>query len=64
MGDFLVRRSLTKESLLTLVHAFDRYESGRSPQWFSGRFLFLSPRQASVRVELGRSAGPEHLQFQ
>ena len=32
----------------------------RSPVWVS----FLSSRQASVRVELGRSAGPEHPQVQ
>ena len=63
-----VRRSLNKESLLTLVHVDstrnDRYESGRSLQRSPVRVSFLSSRQASVRVGLGRSAGPEPPQVQ
>ena len=55
-----VRRSLTKESVSPRL----RYESGRSLQRSSVRVSFLSSRQASVHVELDRSAGPEHPQVQ
>ena len=41
-----------------------RYESGQSLQRSPVRVSFLSSRQASVRVELGRLAGPEHPQVQ
>ena len=56
--------SIAHQGIATHASPRLRYESGRSLQRSPVRVLFLSPRQASVRVELGRSAGPEHPQVQ
>ena len=55
--------SIVHQGIATHTSPCFHYESGRSlqrsPVWVS----FLSSRQASVRVERGRSAGPEHPKF-
>ena len=56
--------SIAHQGIATHTSPRLRYESGRSLQRSPVRVSFLSPRQASVRVELGRSAGPEHPQVQ
>ena len=56
--------SIAHQGIATHISPRLRYESGRSLQRSSVRVSFLSSRQASVRVELGRSADPEHPQVQ
>ena len=56
--------SIAHQGIATHTSPRLRYESGRSLQRSPVRVSFLSSRQASVRVELGRSAGPEHPQVQ
>ena len=56
--------SIAYEGIAAHISSRLRYESGRSLQRSPVRILLIPPRQASVRVELGRSAGPEHLEVQ
>ena len=56
--------SIAHQGIATHTSPHLRYDSGRSLQRSPVRVSFLSSRQASVRVELGRSAGPEHPQVQ
>ena len=56
--------SIAHQGITTHVSPRLRYESGRSLQRSPVRVSFLSPRQASVRVELSRPAGSEHFEVQ
>ena len=56
--------SIAHQGIATHISPRLRYKSGRSLQRSPVRVSFLSSRQASVRVELGHSAGPEHPQVQ
>ena len=55
--------SIAHQGIATRTSPRLRYESGRSLQQSPVRLLFLSSRQASVRVKLGRSAGHKPLKF-
>ena len=55
--------SIAHQGIATHTSPRLRYDSGRSLQRSPVRVALLSSRQASVRVELGRSAGPEHPKF-
>ena len=56
--------SIAHQGIATHISPRLRCESVQSLQRSPVRVSFLSSRQASVRVELGRSAGPEHPQVQ